>query len=87
MLDGDARPLLDRVAAGNGRMYAIAAALVAAALGWYFLVPAKEEKGPESISGASPVTGATTASPENDSGPFSDPAVPDAKSARGATRS
>ena len=63
-------------AAGNGRMYAISAALVAAALGWYFLVPAKEEMGPESFSGASPVTGATTVSPENDSGPISSSSTP-----------
>ncbi|MBP8311075.1 MAG: hypothetical protein KAY46_27610, partial [Burkholderiaceae bacterium] len=63
-------------AAGNGRMYAIAAALVVAALGWYFLVPAKEEMGPESFSGASPVTGATTVSPENDSGPISSSSTP-----------
>ena len=38
-------------AVGNGRMYVIAGALVAAALGWYFLVPAKESEGPGTIAG------------------------------------
>jgi len=61
-------------AVGNGSMYAIAGALLAAALGWYFLVPAKEEMGSESISGAHATAGTTDSQPENDSDPISSPA-------------
>ena len=63
-------------AAGNGRMYAIAGVLVAGALGWYFLAPAKEEReemGSESISGASATASSTDSHPEIDSDPISSP--------------
>ncbi|MBP6693407.1 MAG: hypothetical protein KA162_13280, partial [Xanthomonadales bacterium] len=61
--------------AGNGRMYAIAAALVAAALGWYFFVPARQEMGSESFSGARATASRTDAQQENDSDPISSSAV------------
>ena len=64
--------------AGNGRMYAIAAALVAAALGWYFFVPAREPvdgMGTASRSAAGQAAGAGTTRPEDDTGPASFAAV------------
>ena len=64
---------VDGAAAGNTGRFAIAGVLVAAALGWFFLAPAKEEeeKGSESISGARATASTTDSPPENDSDPFS----------------
>ena len=64
---------VDGAPAGNSGMYAIAGVLVAAALGWYFLAPAKEEMGSESSSGASATASSTDSHPEIDSDPISSP--------------
>lgn len=64
---------VDGAPAGNTGMYAIAGVLVVAALGWYFLAPAKKEMGSESISGARATASTTDSQPEIDSDPISDP--------------
>ena len=69
--------------AGNHRMYAIAAALVVAALGWYFFAPAKQQSdgtGPKPVSAASSTAGGGTTRPESDSDPDSSAAPPPQRS-------
>ena len=55
-------------AAGNGRMYAFAGALFAAALGWYFLAPSQGSNGPEPVSGTAVPAQPSDAKPEGDAG-------------------